>query len=177
VDPQAATSASAAEASPLAPAESPAPDQPRITTSTLPRATRGTPYDFPVGVIGGRPAYTWRALGKTGLPAGLQLDETSGRIHGTPQKAGRFTLTLRVVDDSYAASRDIAQWVLPFLVTTVCLLGFLAMRRWSVYAYALLIVLQAVGALLLAVPVATTALGVQALLWVLGAAHLSRMRW
>lgn len=166
----------AVEFVPVAPAEPPTTDQLRIMTPALPPATLGGPYDFTLGVTGGRPPYTWKVLGKRGLPAGFALDAEGGRIHGTPQKAGQFPLTLRVIDDTYAASRDILRWIIPFVVTTVCLLGFLAMRRWSVYGYGLLIVSQAAGAFALALPVSLAALGLQVVLWLLGAAHLGKMR-
>jgi hypothetical protein len=161
---------------PLATAPAAAADRPRITTPALPPATLGQPYDFTLGVSGGRPPYTWKVLGKRGLPAGLALDTDDGRIRGVPAQAGQFPLALRVVDDSYAASRDITRWIIPFVVSAACLLGFLAMRRWSVYVYGSLVAIQAAGALALALPVSMTALGVQVLLCLLGAAHLGKMR-
>ena len=148
----------------------------RITTPELPPATLGQPYEFTLVANGGQPPYTWRVLGRHGLPTGLVLDADEGRIHGVPQHAGQFEITLRAIDDSYTASRDIGRWIIPFVVSTVCLLGFLAMRRWSVYVYGLALVVQAAGLSLLAWPISMTALGVQGLLWLLGAAHLGRMR-
>ena len=81
-----------------------------------------------------------------------------------------------MADDAYRASREIGRWVIPFAVTTICLLGFLAMRKWSVYVYALSIVLQALSLFAWAAPVSTTALVIQAVLWLFGAAHWGKMR-
>jgi len=93
-----------------------------------------------------------------------------------PEKVENVAVKLRVIDDSYAASRDIGRWLIPFMVSTVCLLGFLAMRRWSVYLYGILILAQIAGAALPGGPISVTAVCVQGLLWLLGAAHLARMR-
>ena len=151
-------------------------DWPVITTLALPPAKLGQPYECTVGRTGGQPPFFWRTIGKRRLPDGLTLDPQSGRSEGTPEKAGQFPVTIRVVDDHYASSQDIARWIAPFAVTAICLLGFLSMRKWSVYTYAVLIALQAAGALVLALPLSATALGLQALLWVIGAAHVGKMR-
>ena len=151
-------------------------DWPVITTQVLPPATVGQPYEFTVARTGGKPPLDWKTVGKRRLPDGLRLDGESGVIRGTPREAGAFPVTLRVMDDYYESSRDIARWIAPFVVTAVCLLGFLDMRRWSVYVFAALIALQAVGALGLRWPISTTALGVQVVLWLVGLAHVARMR-
>jgi hypothetical protein len=151
-------------------------DWPIITTDFLPAATLGKPYEFTVGRTGGQPPLLWKAIGKRRLPNGLTLDPDNGRITGTPEKAGQFPLTIRVVDDHYASSRDIARWIAPFALTALCLLGFLSMRKWSIYAYALLIVGQAAAAVALALPISVTALSLQALLWLCGVAHMGKMR-
>jgi hypothetical protein len=151
-------------------------DWPVITTLALPSATLGQPYQFTVGRTGGQPPLFWRIMGKKRLPEGLGLDPRSGEIRGTPRKAGPFPVTIRVVDDRYASSRTLARWIAPLVVTAVCLLGFLSMRRWSVGVYAVLIGLQAVGGFVAALPVSAAALGLQAILCLVGAAHLGKMR-
>jgi hypothetical protein len=151
-------------------------DWPVITTELLPAATLGQPYEFAVGLAGGQPPFSWKVVGKRRLPRDLELDDDSGVIRGTPQQAGQFPVTIRVVDDEYASSRDIGRWIAPFAVTAVCLLGFLSMRKWSVYLYAVLIVVQVAGAFAVALPVSHTALGLQAVLCVIGVAHLGKMR-
>lgn len=50
------------------------------TTSTLPAAWTGTPYSNTLTASSGTPPYTWSA---TGLPAGLSIDPSTGRISGT----------------------------------------------------------------------------------------------
>jgi hypothetical protein len=151
-------------------------EKPAITTLSLPPATLGEPYEFTLEVDGGEPPFTWSVIGKGHLPGGLQLDRASGTIFGTPEQAGHFPLTIRVVDDSYAASRDIVCWIAPFVVTAACLLGFVSMRKRSVYAYAVLIGAQiglgAAGVL----PTSVIAIGWQIVLWAIGLAHIGQMR-
>lgn len=157
-------------------AKPPSGNWPLITTVLLPPATLGQPYEFTIERMGGQPPLFWKIVGKRRLPEGLKLDPDSGVIKGTPEKAGLFPVTIRVVDDQYASSRDIGRWIAPFVVTAICLLGFLSMRKWSVYLYAALIVVQVAGALALSWPVSHTALGLQAILWMVGVAHLGKMR-
>lgn len=173
--PEVSGDATLAPATGHAPASASEPGRPVITTTCLPPATLAQPYEALLQATGGRPPYIWRTVGRKGLPPRLTLDRRSGRICGTPQRTGHFPVTIRAVDDSYAPSRTIGRWVIPFAVTAACLLGFLSMRRWSVYAYGLLIVLQGVLAVVIALPTAGTALGLQAGLWLLGAAHLRKM--
>jgi hypothetical protein len=59
-------------------------------------------------ISGGRPPYT---VGATGLPAGLAIG-TDGVITGVPQKAGSYTVTVRLVD----AGGSITNIRLPMLV-------------------------------------------------------------
>jgi hypothetical protein len=149
---------------------------PVITTELLPPGVLDQPYEFEIGRTGGQPPLFWKVVGKRRLPEGLQLDSASGVIKGIPRQAGQFPVTIRVVDDEYASSRDIGRWIAPFVVTAICLLGFLSMRKWSVYLYAALIVLQVAGAFALSLPISHTALGLQAILCVVGATHLGKMR-
>lgn len=167
-------------------AKSPAADWPLITTDRLPPGTLEQRYEFTVGRTGGQPPLFWKIVGKRRLPEGVGLDSASGVISGTPRKAGQFPVTIRLVDDAYASSRDIGRWIAPFVVTAVCLLGFLSMRRWSVHLYAVLIVLQVgstcaaplIAPLLggFAPTVSMTAVVLQVILWAVGVAHLGKMR-
>lgn len=168
---------------------------PAITTRTLPPATLGHVYEAALAHSGGQPPLAWKTLGKRKLPEGVKINENTGVVRGTPKKAGLFPVTIRVEDSAYSSARDIQHWIVPFLTTAVCLLGFLAMRRWSVWAFGALIGLQAAalapGALAATtavlgqhvaegiaalLPVAHTALGLQALLWLVGLAHVGKMR-
>lgn len=154
----------------------PGSDWPTITVLALPPATVGEPYEFSMAFTGGLAPHTWKTVGKGRLPEGLVLDKTNGKIHGAPRKAGAFPVTIRVIDDRYAASRDIVPWIIPILATAVCLLGFVSMRRWGVFLYAVLIVLQVGFGLAAVLPLSVTALGLQVVLWLAGAAHLGKMR-
>ncbi len=157
------------------PAVPPGQDWPTIITMSLPSATVGEPYDCQMEFERGKPPHRWKTVGKKRLPKGLKLDRHTGRIHGTPEEAGYYALTLRVIDDHYAASRDIVPWILPILATAVCLLGFVSMRKWGVLLYAVLIVLQVGCAVVAVLPISIIALGLQIFLWLVGAAHLGKM--
>ena len=52
---------------------------------------------------GGVPDYTW-ALVSGLLPPGLTLDDSPGRITGTPTASGTFTFTVRVTDERDATA-------------------------------------------------------------------------
>jgi hypothetical protein len=79
------------------------------TTSPLPNATVGQPYNVALTATGGTPPYKWAA---TGIPAGLTLDANTGVISGTPTTSGPFTITIQVVDSTQAASTPA-----PFAIT------------------------------------------------------------
>lgn len=154
-----------------------------LTTTQLPSATRDRAYSFQLTATGGRPTpgtdkveYRWSALGKRGLPKGLRLDEKTGRLHGTPAKAGGKPVVLRVADQSYAASHSIEPWIIPVILTAICLIGFLQMRRGSVPLYAVAIIAQAVALVMALVPISPIALGFQVPLWLIGAAHYKAMQ-
>src|SRR5262249_27495067 len=64
----------------------------RITTSSLPNATLGTPYSAALAASDGVAPYKWKKLTK--LPTGLTLNANTGVISGTPKKLrGSFTLS------------------------------------------------------------------------------------
>lgn len=65
-----------------------------ITTTSLPPATIGVPYNATISVSGGSQPYRWSA---TGVPAGLLLS-TSGTISGTPTQSGAYPFQVRVTD-------------------------------------------------------------------------------
>lgn len=70
-----------------------------ITTSSLPSGTVGVPYFATVSTQQGKLPYAW-ALSIGALPAGLNLDLTSGAITGTPTVDGTASFTLKVTDSS-----------------------------------------------------------------------------
>ncbi|MET3961955.1 hypothetical protein ABIE44_001889 [Marmoricola sp. OAE513] len=72
-------------------------DAPVITTSTLPNGQVGVGYDQTVHAQGD-PVGKWTAT--SGLPAGLDIDEDTGEITGTPTSQGTATVTLRFTQTS-----------------------------------------------------------------------------
>jgi hypothetical protein len=64
--------------------------------STLPTATQGTAYSLPLSVLGGTGPYTF-SITTGALPAGLNLNTTTGLISGTPTtlQSATFTVTGR----------------------------------------------------------------------------------
>lgn len=67
-----------------------------IATTKLKAATLGQAYALKLKVTGGVKPLKWRSLGK--LPAGLKLGATTGALTGTPTKAGKLKVTIRVTD-------------------------------------------------------------------------------
>jgi hypothetical protein len=67
-----------------------------ISTTKLKAATVGKAYALKLKATGGVKPLKWRSLGK--LPAGLKLAATTGALTGTPTKAGKLKLTIRVTD-------------------------------------------------------------------------------
>lgn len=63
-----------------------------VTTTFLPPATVGVPYNAQVSASGGQPPYLWTA---SGLPSGLTMS-SGGGISGTPEYAGSFGVTVTV---------------------------------------------------------------------------------
>ena len=68
-----------------------------ITTTSLPAGLTGTAYSAPLTAIGGVSPYTW-SLASGSLPPGLQLNQTTGAIFGTPTTAGTSNFTVQVAD-------------------------------------------------------------------------------
>lgn len=86
----------------------PPPNPPTITTTTLPAGTVGVPYSEPVQVTGGTGALTWTISAGT-LPAGLNLNSTTGAISGTPTAVGPSSFTVRVQDaDGLADTQNLS---------------------------------------------------------------------
>jgi Putative Ig domain len=76
-----------------------------LTTVSLPRAVVGQPVDLQLGASGGIPPYRFSESGVR--MHGLRL-LASGRIYGTPTRAGRLTIQVRVTDSfGYTATRPL----------------------------------------------------------------------
>ena len=68
-----------------------------ITTTSLPAGMTGTAYSANLTAIGGVSPYTW-SMASGSLPPGLQLNQTTGAIFGTPTTAGTSNFTVQVAD-------------------------------------------------------------------------------
>jgi hypothetical protein len=77
------------------------PPQPLVITNQSDELSPGTVGEFyccgNLFAGGGVPDYTWTLVSGE-LPPGLELDESPGRITGTPTTAGIFIFTVRVTD-------------------------------------------------------------------------------
>lgn len=78
----------------------------QILTESLPFATIGVPYGAGLAAEGGTGPLTW-SVPSGSLPAGIQLDASSGALSGTPTSEGLSILTLEVSDGSARASRTL----------------------------------------------------------------------
>lgn len=92
--------------------EKPAPLQIR-TPATLPDAIAGRPYLVALAATGGRGPLRWSAPGE--MPEWLSLDESNGRIGGTPprQTDKPLPLLFQVSDGNTVASQPHQLVVLP----------------------------------------------------------------
>lgn len=70
-----------------------------ITTASLPGAVIGTPYNQTLTAAGGISPYTWSISTGT-LPAGLNLNTSTGAITGNPTTAGTANFTVMVTDSA-----------------------------------------------------------------------------
>ena len=70
----------------------------QILTPALPSPVAGEKYDVQLRAIGGRAPYRWSIQGGTGLPSGLSLDPSLGKITGTPESSDEFSVLVQVAD-------------------------------------------------------------------------------
>lgn len=70
-----------------------------ISTGSLPAARTGRTYCTTLAATGGRTPYTWREAAGS-LPGGLHLDPRTGKISGTPRRAGTSVITFQVSDST-----------------------------------------------------------------------------
>jgi hypothetical protein len=68
-----------------------------IATANVPGGTAGLHYETALAASGGVPPYAWLVV-NGGLPSGLNLEQRSGRLVGTPTETGTWTFTARVND-------------------------------------------------------------------------------
>ncbi|MGC8474396.1 MAG: putative Ig domain-containing protein, partial [Candidatus Dormibacteria bacterium] len=77
-----------------------------ITTTSLPQATLGQAYSFPLTASGGTAPLSWTVTGGS-LPQGLSLSP-AGVISGVPSSAGVQPVTISVRDASSAVPQQAA---------------------------------------------------------------------
>jgi hypothetical protein len=68
-----------------------------IKTTSLPKATKGAAYAATISGSGGRAPYAWAAYG---LPAGIRLNASDGKLSGTPLGAGSYGVVVLMTDAS-----------------------------------------------------------------------------
>ena len=68
-----------------------------ISTTSLPAGTVGVPYSADLTATGGVPPYTW-SVSTGSLPAGLNLNSTTGAITGTPSSPTSASFGVTVTD-------------------------------------------------------------------------------
>jgi hypothetical protein len=77
----------------------------RVLTTTLPKGTIGQPYSHTLSAGFGKPPYTW-AVVEGSLPAGIQLNGTTGVLSGTPTNGAQtMAFKVRVTDSDDPATQ------------------------------------------------------------------------
>jgi chitinase len=71
-------------------------DKLKVATASLPSGSVGRGYLAALTGSGGTSPYRWKKVTK--LPRGLRLNAKTGIISGTPKQAGRYTVTVLLVD-------------------------------------------------------------------------------
>ncbi|MCG8404017.1 MAG: Ig domain-containing protein [Phycisphaerales bacterium] len=171
---------------------------PRIVTESLPVAIEHSDYSAQFDADGGLPPYDW-VLNKRKLPNGLVFkvleedgesgqEQVAARLEGTPEQlsvnegevaksiAGAYPLRVRVTDASYSPWVDISPWVLPFVATSICLLGYWNMQRWSVVLLGLAVLAQIGLAVASLLSVSTAAVVLQLCVLAVGTRAFPKMR-
>jgi hypothetical protein len=80
-----------------------------VTNPGSQTGTVGTAKTLLMTASGGTGAYTWSA---TGLPSGLSIGPSTGRISGTPTTAGTYTSTMTARDTAGAAGSVSFSWTI-----------------------------------------------------------------
>ena len=68
-----------------------------ITTRSVPSATMAKPYSTSLTTSGGEPPYQWSIVSGS-LPAGVQLNSSTGTLSGSATQSGVFSFTVRGTD-------------------------------------------------------------------------------
>jgi len=78
-----------------------------VITSSLPDGQVGVYYSVTFEVLGDTFTYTWSIISGS-LPDGLNLDETTGNIYGTPTIEGMYEFTIQVDDGLGKATQTLS---------------------------------------------------------------------
>ena len=73
--------------------------------SNLPGGTQGSAYNGSVTASGGTPPYSY-AVTSGQMPGGVSLDNSTGKVTGTPTAAGNFNFGVSVSDASGASTQQ-----------------------------------------------------------------------
>lgn len=79
---------------------------PAITTESLPNGTVNEEYSQTLAATGSD-TITWSLADGSSLPAGLSLDENTGKISGIPTTAGSYTFTIKAENNYGSASKEL----------------------------------------------------------------------
>lgn len=77
--------------------------QPKIATKELGEATVGVPYSFNLKTEKDSPKVTWQI---TSGPPWLKIDKNTGRLHGTPTSAGKWTVKVKATAEKGSRSAE-----------------------------------------------------------------------
>ncbi len=77
----------------------------RIATTSLPSGMQSTPYSVSLTGSGGQTPYQWSIISGS-LPAGLQLNQSTGMLSGTTAIAGTFTIAIQSEDAAGQVAED-----------------------------------------------------------------------
>lgn len=91
------------------------------TTSPLPKATEGKPYNVQVEASGGEKPYFF-GLTAGGLPKGLSLG-ADGSISGTPTEDGTFSFDLKALDNGNPPATTVRSFELPVGLAPLAIVG------------------------------------------------------
>lgn len=74
-----------------------------IATDVLKKAVQNQEYDVTILAAGGAEPYTFEVVGS--LPGGLELEASTGRLHGTTAETGSKNITIKVTDSKQRSAQ------------------------------------------------------------------------